>query len=197
VIDRSARDKLITELQWILGGEAALDSLASDPMETEDESVMTVSEAILQNRTRLPLSRSDNASAPSPQGRADIERAILFLRTDFTISTPALRWWDRVVLVCLAVFLLGVATELIAQDRLIPAVAFPVHIITLIAGGLFLFRLLISYSVQLAVAANQIIQVRLRSRTLSDLDAKSLWPFASLEELNKAKSLTLTASSPS
>ncbi len=192
MIDRPARDKLIARLQWILHGEATLDSLDADPIVTEDESVMTIAEEIRQNQVRLPLSRDDDNRHPSPQGCARIERAILLLRTDMEMTAAPLGLPDRIVPAAVAVFIVGVIVELIAQDRLLPAVATPVRIITLVAGGLFMLRLFVTYLAALCLDAMHIWKVRVLRRTISDLNPNDHWPFASPQEMKRAQSIMRT-----
>ena len=197
MIDRPARDKLIARLQWVLDGEATLDSLAVEPIETEDESVLTIAEEIQQNRIRLPLSAQDDLSRPSPQGMRMIQQSILLLRTDLQMQSSPLSWLDRVSFGGMFVFIIGVLIDLISQDRLVPAVARPVRIITLIGGSVFMLRLLITYLVALFIQTRHICKVRIFKQNISDLDVQSCWPFRSKEEMNQARSLMQTASAPS
>ncbi len=177
MIDRPARQALISRLRWVLDGDSTVQAAIDAPSQTEDETVLEVEEQLRDNLMRLPLSPADDLSQLSPLGRSQMERAMVFLRTDLEYEPPRVSRLYQLALFCVAIFLLGALVEIIAQDRLIPAVARPVRIVTLIAGAGFIVPQFLLYLLFLFSALRQITLVRLMKRERSDDDPDDHWPF--------------------
>lgn len=196
MIDRAARQALIDGIGRVLDGDEPVRAAMDFAADTEDRAVLEIQAGILDDLARLPLSPEDDLTKPSPQGREQMARALLLLRTDLAYEPTPKGHLTRLMVLLMVIYVTGALTDMIAQDRLVPAVANPVRLITAISGAMFALPLVLVYVAALFHAGIHIFRVRVQRRTVSDLDPRNIWPFASPSQLNQARSLTLTGASP-
>ena len=191
MVDRGARDELIGRLARLLSGEIDVRGFGNlRSLKTKDRTVRRLADDLAESHalalpTRPGAPRDGDVSVSLQQ---DVQRAILFLRTDLDYRDPDGGWsWTGVAVIGgFAVGAICLIASTVGKGFLPPALVTSLRYAALVGFIIAIGMLFVFYVIGMLFAGVHIFRVRVLRQDLSNREAKlaaeDCWPFEAKEQ---------------